>query len=235
MRYGKIETQYGVIFKDGTEILTANFPYHNYGYPDLETMKQALDFLLDGDLEVVVQPLDPVERGQEVPYVDLHWSVKGSPSSQSIGGYLEGYEEIDSTLRSHRVYGPFTGNTTFIVRVEKEGQEVEGSTTLVFNNHLYWGAHDGETITPVEVLGLYNHTSATRELSMKVSGNGGYLYVAWPKRLGDAASVKINSMVSNAWVTDQVTITNTFGYSELYYIYRSLYRQNGTDILLEVN
>jgi hypothetical protein len=229
MKFGKIETQYGVIFKDLTELKTANIPYSNTDYPDLLTMKAALDKLLNTPLELTVAPLPSVELGQTIPYIDLAWELNRAPDLQSIGGV----GVIGNNLRTYRVNGPFTETETFSITVAKGSDSYSVNVTLAFVNEVYWGASNLQVITPLGISGLNSEPMAARGLSKTLSADAQYLYLAWPARLGRGV-IKVNGLLSTAWEEQELVVGNDYDYSEPYLSYRSTYLQNGTGILVEV-
>lgn len=229
MKFGKIETQYGVVFKDQTELTTADIPYANPDHPDLTTMKGALDRLLYKPLELILNPLSSVELGQSIPYVDLTWSLSTTPDSLSINGV----GPIDTTLRTYRVNGPFTQRVTFTLNASKGTVSRSASVVLAFNNRVYWGASNKGLLTANDLIGLTGQAMPNKEMAKTISTNSQYIYLAWPSRLGDGL-IKVNGLINSAWVKTNLDVTNPYGYTEPYLVYRSTFIQNGSGILVEV-
>lgn len=70
------------------------------------------------------------------------------------------------------------------------------------------------------------------DLDMTLDGDGAYLYFAYPVSFG-VAKVSVNGFFVTAWQIELVQVTVTLGLVD-YYVYRSQYKQHGTDIHIKL-
>jgi len=142
---------------------------------------------------------------------------------------------IQKTIKaSHtwRIYGKKTNNTTFY-----------RNFYINWYWRRYWGTSPNSGLLPYEISGLtYNSLSNLVTGNFLFPANYGYKYIALPHSSGDAdflsdAATNLNIALAGAidGYTDVVeglscklmSITNAYGYTELYRVYRSKYQLGG--------
>lgn len=98
----------------------------------------------------------------------------------------------------------------------------------------YWGVSLSLSITGNEMQALPNYVKVyTDEHNFSYVTTGGYLYYAHPKPLG-TPTIYVNGFLNTAWVTSEVTVLEN-GVYVIYVIYRSIYKQNGSNIQIKID
>lgn len=156
------------------------------------------------------------EMGNVVTSIMLVWSLSKTPESLEING-----EAAQATISgSLTLTEEITETTTWKLAVTDErGASAEKSTTLYFYNGVYYGA--GAEPEGIDTSFLTKVLTATRKRSFTAeAGEGEYLWYALPVRLGEC-SFKVGGFEGGFELYATVDYTNSFDYTEPYYIYRS--------------
>lgn len=113
-----------------------------------------------------------------------------------------------------------------------------------FIQKAYWGISGATGLTSSDILNLSNtgwtyvNDNLTRKRLFQLNGDGEYIYYAYPQSLGQSNGTnypefKTNGIINTAWELETINFTNSEGYTENYYVYRSTYKQNGYGIEVE--
>ena len=216
--------------------------YTNPSFPAITTLQQALDQILSSVGQLTFVPMTvsltgggtyPV--GESIPSVTLHWSVSKAIKSLHLTSTAGACPQPALTDTSIVVPGPFTSATSFtLTAVSQDGTEtISSSTGLSFQHDRYWGTSSALTLDNAGVLALNSEGASGRQQTKTFSPAGGYIYFAWPSSFG-APSFTINSFPNSAWIETTMVLTNAFGYAESFNVYRSIYAQNGSNIVVVV-
>lgn len=181
-----------------------------------------------------------VEKGTIVSSVTLSWSYNKTPTSQSLS--TSGTPAIPALNISDRSYvytNPITSNKTFSLSYSDGKTSPTTSTSVNFLNKRYYGVSSKTDVSSQSALSLLvgdlsGELSSSRAQSRTLSGNNQYMYFMYPASFG-LATFKVNGLQNTAWELSSVSFTNSKGYTENYYIYRSTYLQSGSGIVVDVS
>ena len=186
-----------------------------------------------------------VQIGSTVTTVPLSWSI--SPTNTPVVFQsLTPIGTISTALRATNITGTFTNDTNWTLVVSDgtglPGATVTNSTSIAFRHYLSWGIASTTTLDNSQIQNLHTNTAAGagREFrtgkgkSVSISGNGQYIYFAYPASFG-AASFIVNNAPNTAWISNTVTYTNSSGNASQFLIYRSTDVQFGTSIPITIN
>lgn len=202
--------------------------------------------------------VNTVEIGSMIISVNLGWSISptNTPvSSQSISASQGTFNSINTTSRVTTAFipgpigfpnTPFTTDTTWTL-VVNDGTGLPGgirtnTTSISFRHYMSWGIASTTSLSNSQIQNLHTNTAAGagREFrtekgkSVSISGNGQYIYFAYPASFG-AASFIVNNAPNTAWISNTVTYTNSSGNVSQFLIYRSTDVQFGTSIPITIN
>ena len=193
----------------------------NYGKNGIDTVGKALDVLLTPELiiesfNISINKL--FELGVKVNWCDFSWSYnKDNILSQNINGI-----EIESSLRSYRYSTPFNTNKTFKLTANDGKQEKSTTLTVEFCSKIFWGA----TKIPNEyneafLTSLNDELKSTKQKTFTVQPKENqYIFYASPSRLGECRFF-VGGFEGGFVKVATINHTNSYGYSESYYIYKS--------------
>ena len=162
------------------------------------------------------------EMGAAVSEVTLSWEINKTPVSLTLDG-----RELDPTKTQETlVYppeSPLTETTTWtLVAKDERGATDTRGVTLLFCGWIYYGAAaKPETVDRAFLQSLKGHNHGnTKNRTVKITGGEGlYAWYAYPKRLGK--SLFTVGGFDYEYELETVPITNSLGYTEDYYVYRS--------------
>lgn len=167
------------------------------------------------------------EIGSTVTSVTLYWNYKNGLSvvSQSING-----TSIPLENRSYTFTGQTISQTTEFVltAVDIDGNEISNSVYIVSSPNIYYGA----ALIPVTynsafVLSLSNQSYNGDDISVNINAaTNNYSYICYPARFGNKGFY-FNNIRGGFSLQDTISFTNSYGYTESYYIYRSDYPSLG--------
>lgn len=176
------------------------------------------------------------EVGQTVTSVPLVWTCNKAMTSREltwtnpVGNLTQGAGQDGSYTHSVSL----TSNRTYTMTVTDSNAKTASSTTTVaFRYRRYWGTSTATSLTPTEVQALANELSTTRTKTWTQEGNDSYIYYAYPESWGDAIFY-VNGFLNNAWIKSTASLTNAYGDTTTYFVYRSQYLQHGTGIQMSV-
>ena len=188
------------------------------------------------------------EYNSPVPFTTT-FSV--SPSEAMIGQVLEtltfSYEAGPSVVSSAKIDNGIgeifqsptvvndlniTEDISFVITVRSKKSETASATaTVKFKNNVFVGVSPNEILTENEVKTLNATLSEERQRSLLYDCSGGnYFVYAYPSRFGDIGFTQVNGLPWNDWVVQTMNITNEFGYTEEYKVYRSFNKLFGSSI-----
>jgi hypothetical protein len=220
------------------------FSYPAYSYTNVD---QAVRGLLDNAaLEPPPAPprvalsnnINQVELGQVVTAVTLDWTLPhGTILSQSltdvgvISPNLRTYTFTSQNINSTKTY--FLNYTLSYIGFEGTIGAI-ASTTIQFSSKRYWGTLATDAPTDADIRSLEAEFSNNKTQARVFNPDDEYLYFVWPASLGTAPSFKFNGLLNSAWILTTRNFVNSSGGATLYHIYRSEYKHNGSNILIEV-
>jgi len=157
------------------------------------------------------------------------------PNTGSYDIYLPTINKSIPSIHQWKAYGIRNNNSSFY----------SSTLTIKWLWRIYYDTHSNETLTETDVQSLNNKLSENR-LGDYTFSTGGYKYFAWPTSFGAPILFKdynTNLSVAMAGIEDGYTmsvgnyyaqiisITNTWGYTTDYYIFRTKNILNGPIII----
>lgn len=162
-----------------------------------------------------------MERGQVVDSVTLTWATNKTPTKLTLDG-----AEIDKTLKTKTITGlsiKWDANKTWtLVATDERGATSSKSASITFYNGVYYGvATAPSSYNSSFILTLTKNLRSSKLPSFTVNaGSGQYIYYCLPTRLG-TCTFTVGGFTGGFSLIDTISFTNSFGYAENYYIYKS--------------
>lgn len=183
------------------------------------TVAAALDSLLYVSPTVSLTGGSTNQKGSTVANVNLSWNINKTITSQSISG---GIGSLTSSIRTHTLTGVnLTTDTSYTITVGDGVKNVSSTTSVVFRNTRNWGVSSSTTYNSALILGLSSELVESKAKSFTVTADTDqYIYYAYPSRLG-AATFLVGGFEGGFSLAGTISHTNSSGYVENYYLYRS--------------
>lgn len=224
-------------YADDREITAANVKYDNPEYP---TVKAALDKLL------YVAPAinsftggGTYENGKSVDKVSFAWTLNKDVTTQSISN---GVGEIAASKRAY-TYAPslpITSNTTFTLTVGDGTKTATRSTSISFQNKVYWGVSAKDSLDNADILAFETAGKASFATGRAMTKTfdcsaGGYFYFAIPTDFCTGMKMVVGGLAFSdfSFVTKE-DFVNASGKTVSYNVYRPNSIQHGSSITVEV-
>lgn len=154
------------------------------------------------------------EKGSSNSVV-LRWTYDRDITYQEINR-----EELDISLRT-KTYNNVTENTTYRLIAIYNSKEYEKSVSATFNIKKYYGVSEKTSLTNDEIKALTSTWASKALATTKFDCTGGkYPYYIIPTSLANNVTFYINGFANSNWSTEVKDVTNNYGYSESYTIYR---------------
>ncbi len=203
-------------------------------HPDFATVANALDYLFFVAMTASLSGGGTAERGQSIASVNLAWSISKAISAQHLSG--PGVATPALGDRAAIAAGPFTTDTTWsLTATSLDGNEVTTATTTQrFLSRRHWGTASAETLDDTDLLALLSGELATaRQQTRAFTAADEYIWFAWPAEFG-APEFWVGGLRSSGWIETVRSHTNQYGHARSYRLYRSQFRQHGSNIGVEV-
>jgi hypothetical protein len=167
------------------------------------------------------------ERGAVVTEVTLSWATNKTPNKIMLDG-----EVLDNNTKSKIISDvdiTWDNNKVWQLDVIDERSATARKTVAVdFCNNIYYGTGAVESgFTNDFITGLTKRLQSAKAYDFTVTSNAQYLYYALPKRLG-TVTFKVGGFEGGFKNPEVVSVTNSSGYTEDYYVYRSTNTLNGS-------
>lgn len=212
----------------------ADVTYHN---PTYTTVEQALDqllYVLPAVSSFTNNAGSPILRGTTIQTVKFDWGVNKTIVSQSIN---QGVGAITpATARTKTITGQsITNNTTYRLTISDGQNTATRDTSITFENYKYWGNSPKtyDQLTPTDIQAFSKEIKDAKAKSFSFQNNGGYFYYLWRKTTG-TITVKLGGLTFTDWIggngqvpIPEISITNSAGGTETYYILQTTNTQNG--------
>lgn len=154
------------------------------------------------------------------PATNGYVSLSGWGSNLTLtGGSFEG-PTVTTEGVSYPVVG---GNRSFVLHATDGSDSDTDANTYYFYNRRFWGATSTSgSYTEADIEGLSgNELSNSRAKTFTVNaGAGEYIVYSYPTRLG-TATFTVGGFEGGFESPELVSVTNSSGYTETYYVYRS--------------
>lgn len=161
------------------------------------------------------------EMGATVTALTLSWKTNKTPTALTLDG-----EAIDVNLTSKALSGlsitKDSGKSWTLKATDERDAVATKSTSISFLNGVYYGAASNPAaINSAFVLGLTKTLTSTRARTITVdAGAGEHIWYCLPTRLGKC-TFTVGGFEGGFDLVDTISFTNSSGFTENYYIYRS--------------
>ena len=208
------------------------------GSTTLNTVRKALDYLLytAPAISGFTNSVRVSEIGSTVTGVTLSWTVNKEMASQT----LTDYGNVPVATTSVSLTGlSLTADKDWTLKVvdKEKGASVSATTSLKFQNKIYFGTLADTSLTAALILsGLTGQFATGYALSKKFDATGGkYIYVAVPSSFNlDNTHFKVGGLANSDWTKTTIQFTNASGYTSSYDIFRSTNIQTGAAIQVDI-
>lgn len=171
-----------------------------------------------------------VEIGSTVTEVAFDWALNKVPTSVILEVGSEGINQETGTTGSYVLTGQsINKDTTFNLSASDErGALAKSSTTVYFRNGVYHGVGTIEDVIGVDSLALSKTLTNTKGKTFTANaGAGQYIWYVLPSRLGEC-NFKVGGFDGGFTLHATAEYTNSSGYTEEYYYYRSINAELGS-------
>jgi hypothetical protein len=135
--------------------------------------------------------------------------------------------------------GPVSEPASFSVILKSNTNETSTETSgLTWLYRVYWGADAGTSLTEAQVEALTSsQLKSGRTGTYTITATGGkYLYICYPASYGAATQFTVNGFVTTfQLLTSTLSVTNAYGATTDYRVYRSEDLQSGSGIPVVVS
>lgn len=191
---------------------------------DVETLKQQMANLLYTAISVTsfTHNAGTKEYGQTVSSVNLSWAINKTPTALTLDGVA-----LDVSARSKALTGlsitKDKNKTWKLIATDERGAKSEKTTTISFCNGVYYGVGAAQdAYDSAFVRGLTKNLRSNKLTSVTVTaGAGEYIFYCLPKRMG-TCTFKVGGFEGGFELVATMSFTNASGYTEEYYIYKSV-------------
>ena len=163
------------------------------------------------------------EKGQTVTSVTLRWSLNAVPKTQKLDG-----ETVSG--RSKTFTGSWKSATSWRLDVtDEKGASDYATTSIDFYSRVYYGTSSYSSIGEEVIKSFTGVLRGNKESSIILTADEGeYIYYCHPTSYGLCGFIDAFTGFPYAFEAPQiVSVTNAFGYTENYYVYRSTYAIKG--------
>lgn len=202
----------------------SNITYNSYGYTSVQ---EALDSLLYTPLAINSLSLsvnNTVEIGRVINGCAISWSYNKSTITEqtlTIGGTVYSLS-LDS--RSYSYTSQISNNISFSLTGKDEKDNTSTRTvSIVYCNRVFWGVSSSTTYNNSFFANELTNSTLSNNKNRSITVNAGigqYIYYAIPSRLG-ACTFKVGGFEGGFSNVATFSLTNTYGFTEDYDIYRS--------------
>nr|WP_052662305.1 phage tail protein [Bacteroides acidifaciens] len=154
------------------------------------------------------------EKGS-IRTINLTWDYDRDITSQSVNG-----ETIAVDIRTKQ-YTDVGSDSTYNLSAVYDGQTYTKSTSVEFRLKKYYGVSAHETLTDEEVLALNASWAVRVQNSTVFDCTGGkYPYYILPASMASGIQFWMGGLRNSDWTEEVRDITNTYGHTESYTIFR---------------
>jgi hypothetical protein len=233
---GNIDESWAKDIEDGNlELISdsATIVYENNEFPQLDTVKKALDFILYEELEIDLTGGGTFEIGDEITTLNLAWTFnKAEIESQSLNQGIGVLDPADRSFIDNAV--TIDNDVTYTLTANDGSSTATADANFIFRPRRFWGVSPEDTLTDAEVLALDSDLIAGRTMTRTFDATGGnYFYVALPSSYG-IPTFRVGGFNYSNVVIETRNVENQFGETIEYNIMRSGLIQTGSAIIVEL-
>ena len=122
-----------------------------------------------------------------------------------------------------------TSTTTFrLTATDSTGDSESRTATTTFKYMRFWGTNPNTTVTDADLQAMSGELSTTQAQTKFIVPAGNYMYLAWPAAWG-LGRFYAGGLPDTSWVLQTRDVTNPYGVTASYHIYRSAQSPDGTE------
>ena len=162
------------------------------------------------------------EYGQTVNSVTLSWTINKTPTALTLDGAALGVAERSKVITGLSI--TWDKNKTWrLVATDERGRTSEKTTSITFCNGVYHGVGSlPASYDSMFVRGLTKDLRSNKKPSFtETAGAGQYIFYCLPKRMG-TCKFNVGGFDGGFELAATIPFTNASGYTEEYYIYKSV-------------
>lgn len=154
--------------------------------------------------------------------INLSWSFDREITYQDINGDI-----LDNSIRN-KVFPAVTGNMNFTLSAKAGDLSAAKTVSVQFKLKKYYGVSSKESLDNSDILALSN-TWAQRQQSNTVFDctGGKYPFYIIPSNMTSGIQFWIGGLRNTDWNEEEILVTNQFGHSESYTVFRMNILQTG--------
>lgn len=169
-----------------------------------------------------------VELGRIITSIPFAWSLNKTPTTLKIGNTTISTSASNYTLSIPNGIG---STTAYTLTASDSKNTATKSVSVQFCNGVYYGVAADSAVDSAFILGLDKTLQGGRNKTFPVTaGSGQYIWYAIPTRYG-ACTFNVGGFDGGFTLANTVSFTNSSGYTENYYVYRSDNANLGTQTI----
>lgn len=201
---------------------------------EISKIKQTLADItyVPASIKTFAHNISSAEIGQTITSVTLTWSLGGNPKTLSLKGTGISGAITDKALETKTISGlsitaNSNGSWTLVVTGEKGETATKTISSPTFKRRVYYGVSASGSLDAAGVKALSSFLDTSRGYTWTPSCSNQYIYYCVPASFGEAA---FKSGVFDGGFNSKTTvsITNAYGHTENYYVYRSTEKITGS-------
>ena len=214
-------------------IIPENLTYSNISQPNIDNVKEALDNLISKVYYVAPSitsftcspSTTQYEIGTEINGVDFAWSVNKEITSQSLTNCDIGLEDRTASYDT-----PFSNNKSFTLTISDGVNNASSTKSFTFLPKVYYGAaEDVESYDSEFIVGLGGSLKSGKSGTYNLTiGSNKYGFIAVPTSYGKISVVKIGGFDTEMIDCGTISVTNSSGYTQNYYLSKTPQPNLGT-------
>lgn len=203
-----------------------------------------IDSKYDGELDVIKAQIadilyEPItissfghnagtrERGETVTDVKLSWSISKTPTLLTLDSKAVDVASKEKTLSGLSITYNNVPTWTLVATDDRSATSTK-TTTISFYSGIYYGVGTTENnFTSAFVTSLTKKLCGSKAYDFTVNPADQYIYYAVPKRYG-TVKFKVGGFEGGFQTPETISVTNSAGYTEDYYVYRSTNKITGS-------
>ena len=185
------------------------------------------------DLVVEAFSVSPTSRevGNDLSQVVFSWRYnRDDIAAQTITGTgLPTQNPDPATTPPFTWVATITSTTTFrLTATDSTGDSASRTATTTFKYMRFWGTNPKTTVTDADLQAMSGELSTTQAQTKFIVPAGNYMYLAWPAAWG-LGRFYAGGLPDTSWVLQTRDVTNPYGVTASYHIYRSAQSPDGTE------
>jgi len=192
---------------------------------------EALEYILIQVL-TFTNNVNVVQKGSTVTSVTFGFSFNKVPVSISINNGIGSITPTSATSKTSIVI--ITANTTFTISASDGQNTATRTTSIRFDNTMFFGSSPVTTLSNSQILALQNSVLVnSRQRTVTLAGNAEHPVIAYPKSLGLPTFI-MAGLENTDWTITEQNVTNSDSFTEAYYVCVMNTIQNSPSIAITI-